>query len=817
MTDQWVVPWLLLLGGWSLRWAFILAATAGWFAVRPPRRPNTCYRVCLAALGAGLLLPLTPQWGAGLLTSQASGIVPRLVSGRVSSSEATPPGGGPLPTASTPRSHASISTESRFDRTGNLTGMTAMGSMDPKRVAILAVGVLWAFPSLVMAIRLIGGWRMLARLRRDATELTGSSGLLGECRAALALERPVRLAAHPLVATPVILGGLRPLVLVPEDWAQWPDSRRRACLLHELCHLARLDDMVKLAQELIRIPFFFHPLVAWLLIRLDRERELICDEAAVAHGCDPVDYVRLLVELARRRSRLPRTSPGLRPGWLPFLDRRTVRARIERLLEGDARTPSPASSGRPIAPGALAVLVAVAVGGIRVSARPVPEPDPVEYLATAPGPLAADADEPARPKELRGIVVDSEDRPVEGATVVAGCADPGRSGHQVLATDAQGRFTWKVPERSEMVGVFAHKSGMSAATWLDWMGSPTARPEQRLKLGKSEPFEAVLLNGQGGPIVGAKLRIKMVAHSFASGNTVTTWYEHVAGRVVEGSVLEPLYAATTGPGGSLRFDGVAPGSGLAIHAIGPDGRTFLVRHGTEPAESARQGMARQGFVDSPPGSRTKLVAVPSARITGRVVSKLPRVGVAGLVITQGVCHFPERPPSPLQFADEVRTDAEGRFVLDGLDEGAVNVYVHGAGENETWTYRAAKEVRLTPGSTSEVKLELIRGVEVEGMVVEQGTGRPIDKVEVGVIGPHRPRSGSAVMSATTDGRGRYRYRQPAGETYLYVMGHPDGYDSLPDGRSTRTLVVPEGAPQFKAPSIELIPPARGTGQEEAAE
>ena len=65
--------------------------------------------------------------------------------------------------------------------------------------------------------------------------------------------------------------GMAARCLVPTDWNRSarvattglpaPTSWRT---------LARFDDWARLAQELIRTPFFFHPAVAWLLARLDR-------------------------------------------------------------------------------------------------------------------------------------------------------------------------------------------------------------------------------------------------------------------------------------------------------------------------------------------------------------------------------------------------------------------------------------------------------------------------------------------------------------------------------------------------------------------
>ena len=38
-------------------------------------------------------------------------------------------------------------------------------------------------------------------------------------------------------------------------------------------------------------------------------------------------------------------------------------------------------------------------------------------------------------------------------------------------------------------------------------------------------------------------------------------------------------------------------------------------------------------------------------------------------------------------------------MIDGLSEGTINVFIHGKGEAESWTYRAAQDVVLRPGET----------------------------------------------------------------------------------------------------------------------
>src|SRR5262249_18984744 len=162
--------------------------------------------------------------------------------------------------------------------------------------------------------------------------------------------------------------------------------------------------------------------VRWLLARLDREREVLCDEAAVALGSDPVAYARLLLSLARRPGRLLRAGSPSRPGWLPFLDRRTVSVRIARLLEEAMPSTIPGPpAGRSLLISGLAVAAALILGGLRVRAGSDETTGPPRRTETQdPAVRTAPAvTEKADPEEIRGVILDPEGRPVPRATVVA--------------------------------------------------------------------------------------------------------------------------------------------------------------------------------------------------------------------------------------------------------------------------------------------------------------------------------------------------------------------------------------------------------------
>ncbi len=831
MTDTWVIPWLEFLVGWSLRWGLLLAALAFWLALRPPRRAATRHLLCLAALGAGVLLPVAPRWAEVTIPWMSSAPAPAPAAQAIAVAAAEVPATPthPLDSASTsdfavskaepiPRNPLPASHAASFRQFSPVT--EALGAW---RVAALAAAVAWATIVLALLIRLAAGRLMLTVMRAKATSVGRESDqLVGDCQAALGLSRPVRIATHPAVASPVVVGGRRPMVLVPPDWGDWPELHRRDCLLHELAHLARFDDWAKFAQELVRAPFFFHPMVSWLLARLDRERELLCDEAVVAVGSDPVAFARLLFDLARRPGRLLPVTPGTRPAWLPFLDRRTVAVRVTRLLEDDMpRTLSRPSAVRSFFLGVIALAAALGIGGIRIRAvaaqepaespkqaqPPKPSQAPAAAKPAAPAKPAAAAGPKAPPTDIAGVVLDDRDQPVAGATFVAGAHGPGRSGHQVSETDARGRFQWPLPPGSNQVCLIAHKDGFEVRALSAPANSLVDPHDVKIRLGKPAPFAAVLLDDAGKPVSGAQVRVEMIARSSSQQDgprtMVSTSYEQIPREVITGSPVEQLFVTRTDASGSFEFRALGPDEGLRLAVRAADGRELLVTPGSNAVGSTRQLLHEQGFVTAPPGETTRLVASPAARVAGRVTSALPGVAVSELTAFFQDSHQPGKLTPMTNFGEEVRVDDEGRFAFERLAEGTINVFVHGVGENEDWTYRAAKDVRVTSGATSEVTIELIRGVKVEGSVVAQSTGSPVARAQVGVYGPFRPRTGAMTTSAMTDDLGRYHYLLPAGETYFYVMGPPEGFTRLPGEDSSRTVTIPDSVTKFEVPPLEL--------------
>ena len=191
------------------------------------------------------------------------------------------------------------------------------------------------------ALLLRGLWR-LRRIARRAPPIEGDrwERMLVEMSASLRLRRRVVLchtSAPDLLAT---FGLFRPRVLLPAQAREWDDERARVVLSHELAHIRRHDWIVQMGAEVLRIVYWFNPLVWAACSGLRRESEQACDDAVLGGGVRPRDYAAHLLELARtcRRSgpAWAAATPMARPSTLerrfaamlnPTLDRRPLSLR----------------------------------------------------------------------------------------------------------------------------------------------------------------------------------------------------------------------------------------------------------------------------------------------------------------------------------------------------------------------------------------------------------------------------------------------------------------------------------------------------------
>ncbi|MGZ3874048.1 MAG: M56 family metallopeptidase, partial [Mucilaginibacter sp.] len=112
----------------------------------------------------------------------------------------------------------------------------------------------------------------------------------------LNIRKAVRLLQSGYVKMPVVVGHLKPVILVPVGlMAGLPVEQVEAILLHELAHIKRNDYFVNFFQNVAEAVFFFNPGLLWISSLLREERENCADDIAVAETNNKIDFVQALV------------------------------------------------------------------------------------------------------------------------------------------------------------------------------------------------------------------------------------------------------------------------------------------------------------------------------------------------------------------------------------------------------------------------------------------------------------------------------------------------------------------------------------------
>jgi beta-lactamase regulating signal transducer with metallopeptidase domain len=230
------------------------------------------------------------------------------------------------------------------------------------------VGV-WMLGVVVLALRSLGGWWLLQRLRATAIVEAPPAVRASFVRIAraLGLRRKVLLRVSSAITGPVTVGALRALVLLPLSAAtSLSPEQLEVVLAHELAHVRRADFFWNLVQTFAETLYFFHPAVWWIGSRIRHERELCCDDLALTVCPDPVVYASALYQLEKQRRPLVQFAMAL-DGHQP----NSLRMRIARIL-GE---PSTASSVRgPVSLAAAAAVLVVLL---------IPAPHVLASLKTA--------------------------------------------------------------------------------------------------------------------------------------------------------------------------------------------------------------------------------------------------------------------------------------------------------------------------------------------------------------------------------------------------------------------------------------------------
>lgn len=167
----------------------------------------------------------------------------------------------------------------------------------PWLVLAWSTGVLW------LSLRAWVQWRRLKILVRLAEHAPTLQAKANDLILRFGLRRRIAVLRSKLVTTPVLVGWIRPVILLPMAVAcNFSVSQVELILAHELAHIKRLDPLANLFQVVLETLHFHHPVVHWISRDVRNEREICCDQLALSiSGGSRHEFAATLAELGELR------------------------------------------------------------------------------------------------------------------------------------------------------------------------------------------------------------------------------------------------------------------------------------------------------------------------------------------------------------------------------------------------------------------------------------------------------------------------------------------------------------------------------------
>ncbi len=143
----------------------------------------------------------------------------------------------------------------------------------------------WLLGVIALSARLLGGIWLVHKLRTRATKPVSEAleSKLRDLSGSLQVTKNLRLRESLAVQVPVVIGWLKPVILLPSSALTGLSLKQLELILaHELAHIQRNDYLVNLLQKMTETLLFYHPAVWWMSAVIRQERENCCDDLAVA-------------------------------------------------------------------------------------------------------------------------------------------------------------------------------------------------------------------------------------------------------------------------------------------------------------------------------------------------------------------------------------------------------------------------------------------------------------------------------------------------------------------------------------------------------
>lgn len=385
---------------------------------------------------------------------------------------------------------------------------------------------------------------------------------------------------------------------------------------------------------------------------------------------------------------------------------------------------------------------------------------------------------------VAGRVVDYKADPVEGASVACYCFElklhAGRDAFELLSlaeTTLDGRFSFKIKKTQQKPLLVARKQGLA----LGWKMAIV--PNTTVVLGRPHRMEGVVVDGAGGPIPDATVRIFLY-------HRVSAWWQGDLSRpfsfIVEEIapvIPQEWFVTKTDAEGKFAFGHIPDEATADFHVQAP---------GWAPAYTFREGFGR-GRQFAVGRTDIRIVLEPEATISGRVIDEDSGRPVSGLNLSV-------KPKSgPYVHEEPVISDSQGQFQIKGLPAGTYALQIQYQDDSipnwisaqqiqyidnsmPDWIGKDV-EVSARAGQTvQDVEVPVGKGATLEVLVNDSEGGSPVEGAIVQI--EHESEDCSSCKYArVTDTNGVTRFRLPLGR--CRIQAHKPGLGYMGNPESVR--------------------------------
>ncbi|MDA3953696.1 MAG: M56 family metallopeptidase [Bacteroidales bacterium] len=158
----------------------------------------------------------------------------------------------------------------------------------------------WILGVFIFILKFVLSFFYTYRLKKISTQSISEEWLVKflKIQDKLNLNRTVKYIESQLVRIPLVLGYLRPVVVIPVQMLSGiPSNQIEAIIAHELAHIRRNDYIFNVLQTIIETVFFFHPAVWYITSQIRKERENCCDDVALTVCEGSLVYAKALISV----------------------------------------------------------------------------------------------------------------------------------------------------------------------------------------------------------------------------------------------------------------------------------------------------------------------------------------------------------------------------------------------------------------------------------------------------------------------------------------------------------------------------------------